>query len=673
MEDVRGKLTYRCAGVVKTLDLDLTAPTENEDLVVTPAVTVVDPGERWTITVTPHASVKLLAAELNVHIAVPPTSRIFANGYQTWTESQELGTKDRIAPLNRLARSRCAPYGDYDYVTNPGFPGRFHGWTYGYVRTDDQHLTLFASLAERTGFTLVTVITGRGRVTLQKECGGVSPEGPYLLYDLYVGSGTDEETFGRYFDLLGVHPSSSAPLSAWTSWNNYAANITQENIRHNLDSLSRRDIPLDIFQIDDGWQRAVGDWLSPNDKFRGAMELLADEIRACGYKAGLWLAPFVAEEKSDLLRDHPDWFLAGEHGHALKAGYNPGWSGTFYCLDSENLSFRSYLREVFDTVLQTWHFDFVKLDFLYAACRRPRAGKTRGQVMADSMELLRDITGDKLTLGCGVPLGSAFGNVDFCRIGGDVSPRWEDRCLAAIHYRERVSTLSALHNAISRRQLSGRGFWNDPDSFILRDTGTSLTEAQRRTLFLVDQTMGSLVSTSDDVSLYADNQLRQYLSQFPLVSKEVVGTRAFGRAWRITLKAAGTTYIVAVNLGPTTTTVELEPGTYYSGGRLLEGSDLLRLSPYDCACLRLTGSGGVELLGTTSHLFPGMDVTRLESNGSSISLERSSLARLDGEAMIGVPEENRSWIVNDMEIVATREGTHSVLRVPLIQVVRSAD
>lgn len=673
MDNVRGKLTYRSQGVVKTLDLDLDAPTENEDLLATPVVTPAGLGERWTVTVTPHVGVKLLAAELNVPMAIPPASRIFANGYQTWTESQELGTRDRIAPLNRLARSRCAPYGDYDYVTNPGFPGRFHGWTYGYVRAPDQSITLFASLAERTGFTLVTVVAGRGKVTLQKECGGVSPDGSYVLYDLYVGNGTDDETFDRYFDLLGVHPSSSAPLSAWTTWNNYAANITQETIRHNLEALSHQDIPLDVFQIDDGWQHAVGDWLKPNDEFHEAMGPLTSEIHKFGYKAGLWLAPFVAEEKSDLLHSHPDWFAMDEHDRPLRAGCNPGWSGSFYCLDTENPSFRRYLQQVFETVFQVWHFDFVKLDFLYAACRRPRAGKTHGGVMTESMELLRDFTDGKLALGCGVPLGSTFGNVDFCRIGGDISPRWEDRFLAAIHYRERVSTLAALRNTISRRQLSGRAFWNDPDSFILRDAGTSLTEAQKRTLFLIDQAMGDLISTSDDVSLYTESQLRQYLSQFPLVAKQVVGTRAFGQAWRITLKAAGVTYVVAANLGPAATTVELEQGTYYSGGRLLDGSDPLRLPPYDCACLRLAGSGDVELLGTTSHLFPGMDIANLDCDGRSILLERSSAARLDGEAMIGVPDENRSWVVNGVETVPEREGTRSVLRVPLSHVVRSTD
>jgi alpha-galactosidase len=673
MENVRGKLTYRCEGVVKTLDLDLGTATENEDLVVTPAVTAVDPGERWTMTVTPHASVKLLGAELRIGLAVPPGSRIFVNGYQTWTESQELGTRNRIAPLNRLARSRCAPYGDYDFVSNAGLPGRFYGWTYGYVRSEDRKLTLFASLAERTGFTLVTVTPGAGRVTLQKECGGISPDKFYILYDVYVGTGTDEETFGRYFQLLNLQLPSAAPFSGWTSWYNYGTGITQEIVRHNLEALSSHDVPLNALQIDDGWEHAIGDWLKPNDKFHDGMGALTDEIHKHGYKAGLWLAPFIAEEKSDLLRDHPDWFLTDEHSKPLKAGYNPGWSGSFYCLDTENGSFRSYLKEVFDVVLGSWHFDLVKLDFLYAACRKPHDGMSRGQVMAESMEFLRSIVGDKLILGCGVPLGSAFGLVDFCRIGGDVSPMWEDRFLAAIHYRERVSTLCALRNAISRRQLNGRGFWSDPDVFILRDTGTSLTQAQRRTLFLVDQAMGGLVFTSDDISLYTDAQLRQYLSQFPLRTKEVSEVQPFGQAWRITLKAAGATYVIAANLGSATTTVNLEPGTYYADGRVLEEKSSLQLPPYGCACLRLAGSGDIELLGTTSHLFPGMDITRLEVNGTSILLERSEATRLEGEATVRVPDGDRRWTVNGVEIAPEHDGTQIVVRAHLGQVVRSAD
>lgn len=44
--------------------------------------------------------------------------------------------------------------------------------------------------------------------------------------------------------------------------------------------------------------------------------------------------------------------------------------------------------------------------------------------MCDAMELLRSLCGDKLILGCGVPLAPAFGKVDFCRIGADMALSW---------------------------------------------------------------------------------------------------------------------------------------------------------------------------------------------------------------------------------------------------------
>ncbi|MCX6084916.1 MAG: alpha-galactosidase [Caldiserica bacterium] len=673
MENVRGKLTYRRDGVVTTLSFGLDRQVENDDLVIAPTVRATAPGERWTLTVTARTAVKLLTAELRVPVPIPPSSRIFVNGYQTWTESQELGPKNRIPSLNRLARSRCSAYGDYDYVTNPGFPGRFHGWTYGYVRTRPDLLTLFGSLAEHTGFTLVTVTASSGMVTLQKECGGVVPGEPYVLYDAYVGTGTDRETFGRYFELLDLRPLRTPPLTGWTSWYNYYTGITGEIVQHNLDALGNHQVPLDVFQIDDGWQPAIGDWLTANDKFPDGMGAMAEAIHRRGYKAGLWLAPFIAEEKSDVLRDHPDWFLSDESGKPVKAGYNPGWSGFFYSLDVTNPAVRSYLQDVFNLVLHTWHFDLVKLDFLYAACRKAPEGKTRGQVMSESMQFLRDTIGDNLILGCGVPLGPAFGQVDFCRIGGDVALKWEDRLLSTIHYRERVSTVCALKNTISRRHMNGMAFWNDPDVTILRNTGNSLTEAQRRTLFLVNQAMGGLIFTSDDISSYTDAQLRLYLSQFPFSAKTTLEARPLGEAWRLTLRAENATYVLAANLGSRPATIDLEPGLYYCSGHLIEGQDPLHLPPFDSVCLRKAQGTGVELLGTTTHVFPGLDVTGFECFETSIGFQRSDDARLEGEALIAVPDTSHQWTVNGVVVSPEQEGAHTVLRVHVVPVARPID
>ena len=61
----------------------------------------------------------------------------------------------------------------------------------------------------------------------------------------------------------------------------------------------------------------------------------------------------------------------------LFASHN--WGG-FYALDIYNEEVRQYLKKVFDTVLNTWGYDMVKLDFLYACCIIPYNNKSRGEI-----------------------------------------------------------------------------------------------------------------------------------------------------------------------------------------------------------------------------------------------------------------------------------------------------
>jgi alpha-galactosidase len=58
----------------------------------------------------------------------------------------------------------------------------------------------------------------------------------------------------------------------------------------------------------------VGDWLTLKPEFPGGMGYLADEIHEKGYKAGIWLAPFAAQFKAQLVKDHPDWFVKDKKG-----------------------------------------------------------------------------------------------------------------------------------------------------------------------------------------------------------------------------------------------------------------------------------------------------------------------------------------------------------------------
>ena len=251
------------------------------------------------------------------------------------------------------------------------------------------------------------------------------------------------------------------------------------------------------------------------------------------------------------------------------AGSN--WSG-FYSLDLEKPEVRDYIKNVFSVVLDDWGYDLVKLDFLYAACIEPRPGKTRGQLMCEAMDFLRDCVKDKEILGCGVPLGPSFGKVDYCRIGCDVGLDWDDKWLYRHLHRERVSTLNAIQNSIGRRQLSGRAFLNDPDVFLLRTDRIDLSSHQKRTLALVNLLFGKLMFTSDAISAYGPEQRFWYERAMGLKERVIMSVEFPQKhIVRIIYREAEKNTIVLINLG--------------SKNELYKEKDLLNrkiaLSPYE--------------------------------------------------------------------------------------------
>lgn len=150
---------------------------------------------------------------------------------------------------------------------------------------------------------------------------------------------------------------------------------------------------IDIFQIDDGYQSATGDWLSiDNKKFPNGMKSVADKIHSTGMLAGLWLAPFGAKFTSKTATQHHDWLIRKKNGHPVTCGIN--WGG-FYALDIEVPEVKNYIKHFFDVILNDWGFDLVKLDFLYAAAIIPNHGKSRGQLMCEAMDFLRECVGEK--------------------------------------------------------------------------------------------------------------------------------------------------------------------------------------------------------------------------------------------------------------------------------------
>lgn len=465
-------------------------------------------GQHWSLFLHPKQDILLQNLEIQFDIPVPNGTRFFANGYQSWSESRLYELNESIPRLRGIARKHLGYSGDEHIPNIPRGPGKFHSWTYTYLKKPGSTI-LAGSLSERTGFTLFLFDSATNILTVRKDLGSLQLSHSFPALDFWLGESTEMDVFEGWFAAMETAKLPASSILGWTSWYQHFTNISETILTQNLEHLSSSELPFDCFQIDDGWQTAVGDWFSIKPAFPNGMGVMASKIKEKGLSPGLWLAPFVASAKSELARRNPDWLLKGTNGKPIKAGWNPNWGGWYYALDFYNSGVRDYLSGVFHTVLDKWGFELLKLDFLFAVCLAPPVGKTRGSVMWEAMEFLRTLVGTRRILACGVPIGACFGQVDYCRIGGDIHLRWEHRMLAWLRHRERVSSIAALRSTLGRWQLNGKGFGNDPDVFILRKEKQRLSPSQQHTILTINSLLGGLLFTSDHVGSYSPEQVSE--------------------------------------------------------------------------------------------------------------------------------------------------------------------
>ena len=456
---------------------------------------------------------EILKLEIVMPYEFSADSRIFTNGYQSWTDCREMFVDDipqhTVIPTGAVFKhTLLGASGAYSFVENTKKPGEFTAFSYMYVRNGEE-FDLFASLTERTGYTIFKTDCKNNKLYVMKDLEGVVFDGEYEVLNIVNLKGASDEVFDEWFSLLNIKKPDAKPMNGYTTWYNYYPHINEKIVTDDLEALSKVDADIDIFQIDDGFQTATGDWLSVDPvKFPNGMKAEVEKIHAKNMLAGLWLAPFGAQFTSKLLKEHKDWFIKKPNGKLVQCG--PNWGG-FCALDIEIPEAREYIRHFFDVVLNEWGFDLVKLDFLYAVAIIPYRNKTRGQLMCEAMDFLRECVGDKKILGCGVPLMPAFGKVEYCRIGADMDLRWNKPTFT---HREFVSTINTLGNSVFRRQLDGRAFLNDPDVFLLREENMHMNFEQRCIIATVNKLFGSVLFTSDNVGHYRDEQMQKLLEVF---------------------------------------------------------------------------------------------------------------------------------------------------------------
>ena len=491
------------------------------------------------LTLIPSRPITLISASLEFWHEYEKNEKFFVNGYQSWTTSGEMSAEDiyrgttPLAGVTKYTKDMAITSGDYAFTRYEPRPGFFHSFTYTYLRRGDE-FELFGSLSERNGYTVFYSDMEKHIFSVEKDVEGLTISEPYEMFDIVRVVGGYDEVFDKYFAAMSLPAKKRIDrLAGYTSWYNYFQKIDENIILRDLKGLSRARESVNIFQIDDGYEPFVGDWLDYNGKdFPNGMKTIADAVHREGYLAGIWLAPFnVQRGKSRILKEHPDWLIRNPDGKPQLGCV--AWGGA-YTLDIYNPEVREHLKKVFDTVLNDWGYDMVKLDFLYSQCRTPRDNKTRGTIMCEAMDFLRECVGDKLILGCGVPLGPAFGVVDACRISCDVDLSYGGKFYNSMSINNELpSAQNAINNSMFRRHLNGRAFLNDPDVFFLRDRNLTFTWEQKLLLAKINNLFGRVLFVSDDAGEYSEAELEVLKETFresdaKILDVKCVGARADG-------------------------------------------------------------------------------------------------------------------------------------------------
>ena len=494
-------IKYRVNGKVYEEDLY-----QNEHYYIEGNVT--DDGVKLLLT--PKVKMELIDFELRYTHNTEPGERFFANGYQAWTTSKEMVIDDKQKGLGAItymvptAAKLAALTGDYNFGGYSRKAGVFHSFTYTYFRNETK-VEFYGSLNERTGFTIFKCDMKKGTFAVRKELEGVIIDKQYEIINVVKIVGNYDEVFDKYFEMLNVQKPRIDHLAGYTSWYNYFQKIDENIILRDLEGIDRAKDEVNIFQIDDGYETFVGDWLDYCDKFPNGMKYIADKVHEKGVLAGIWIAPLSVQKVSRTAKEHPDWLIKDANGKPEIGVF--AWGGA-YTLDIYNEEVREHIKHFFDVILNDWGYDMVKLDFLYSQCIHPRNGKSRGQLMAEAMDFLRECVGDKLFLGCGVPLGSAFGVVDACRISCDVDLKYKGKFYNGLALNNELpSAKNAINNTIFRRHLNGRAFVNDPDVFFLRDFNLVFTDEQKELLADINHMFGNVLFVSDDMGKYDEKAL----------------------------------------------------------------------------------------------------------------------------------------------------------------------
>jgi alpha-galactosidase len=391
----------------------------------------------------------------DIKLTLPPVTRLYAEGFQML--SQNGGTIGEPADLGSYTDAK-----HYKMAT-PAEGRAFYGLITLSPPQGPSQLMAFTSCRRFSG---EFYLRGRSlQAVIDTEDLQLAPGETWELEEFTFRTGANREQLLAELAerLVQNHPPlrGKTPPTGWCSWYCFGPSVTAQQVLDNLDFIAKNAPGLKYVQIDDGYQPAMGDWLETGTAFGGNVQGVLKQIRARGFEPAIWVAPFIAEEKSDVFQQHPEWFVKGDDSQPLRSDKVTfgGWRrGPWYVLDGTHPEVQKHFQDLFGTMRREWGCTYFKLDAnFWGAIHGGRfhdANATRIEAYRRGMQAILRAAGDSFILGCNHPIWPSLGLIHGSRSSNDIKRSWD-----------RIVT-TARQNLL-RNWQNGRLWWNDPDAVVL--------------------------------------------------------------------------------------------------------------------------------------------------------------------------------------------------------------
>lgn len=404
----------QAAGECRSISTGVACPTDAGDV----EATVAD-GE---VSVRLRASRDVVVEALGLEGVgrVPGADGWLSNGFQSWSESGVVALAP--FPSDDALTKALGQRGDAEVLRE----GRDLSWALTYVGGREHALFVGATTSARLKPWVAVGVEGAD-VRVRAASGGAGERiaasaGSVVEGErFFVSTGLPFERYAtRLTSRRSAHP--VTPPIGWNSWYELWDSVDEPAARANAKLAKAALAPFvptgerPFLVVDDGWQRAWGDWRPSTDRFPSGLDGLAHDLDADGMRLGVWLAPLLASEKSEVWLAHPDWFVAG-------AVYAHPKNGDMHVLDVTHPDAAAHLTAALQQLV-AWGVSLVKIDFLFAgtwegARREPVTGAAAYE---RALQLVRAAVGEQtLVVAVGAPPLPTLAYADGWRMGPDIA------------------------------------------------------------------------------------------------------------------------------------------------------------------------------------------------------------------------------------------------------------